>query len=91
MKYSADEARRLKTYGEIPESIEVGTGGEGDEQNDLVTFDDLSGNEGSAASKSEEEKSDGFDSDNIDDVICGYTYFKNFFRSKARCVWSRMS
>ena len=67
MKYSADEARRLKTYGEIPESIEV-TGGEGDEQNDLVTFDDLSGNEGSAASKSEEEKSDGFDSDNIDDV-----------------------
>ena len=69
MKYSADEARRLKTYGEIPESIEVGTGGEGDEQNDLVTFDDLSGNEGSAASKSEEEKSDGFDSDNIDDVI----------------------
>ena len=68
MKYSADEARRLKTYGEIPESIEV-TGGEGDEQNDLVTFDDLSGNEGSAASKSEEEKSDGFDSDNIDDVI----------------------
>merc|ERR1712175_25038 len=42
LKYSADEARNLKSYGEFPESVKINDtvefGGEGD---DDIEFDDI--------------------------------------------------
>merc|ERR1712033_52170 len=55
LKYSADEARNLKSYGEFPESVKINEtvefGGEGD---DDIEFDDVD--------------SDGSGSDDADDI-----------------------
>ena len=55
LKYSADEARNLKSYGEFPESVKINEtvefGGEGD---DDIEFDDVD--------------SDGSGSDDGDDI-----------------------
>jgi hypothetical protein len=46
LKYMADEARNLKAYGELPESIRVNDADvfdeyEGDDNDDIVEFDDI--------------------------------------------------
>lgn len=41
-KYYSDEAKKLKTYGEIPENVEVGVGGEPETNDPNVVFDELS-------------------------------------------------
>ncbi|BGP42801.1 Translation initiation factor 1A [Rhodotorula kratochvilovae] len=60
-KYSADEARKLKQYGELPETAKInetdlGDGGEGD---DLVEFDEVSADEDE--DDDDERKDDDFD------------------------------
>ena len=67
-KYNADEARRLKAYGEIPENIEVGTN-ENEQQSDLVVFgdDDEEGEDSVKSSKSSDDDKD-YDSDEIDNI-----------------------
>ncbi|BGP50989.1 Translation initiation factor 1A [Rhodotorula kratochvilovae] len=64
-KYSADEARKLKQYGELPETAKInetdlGDGGEGD---DLVEFDEVSADEDE--DDDDERKDDDFDIDDI--------------------------
>jgi translation initiation factor 1A len=39
LKYSADEARNLKAYGELPESAKINEE-TGEDQDDNITFDD---------------------------------------------------
>jgi len=55
LKYTSDEARNLKAYGELPESAKINenTGME-DEGDDMVQFDNLSDEDG--------------DNDDIDDI-----------------------
>mmetsp|Transcript_39379 Transcript_39379/g.35070 ORF Transcript_39379/g.35070 Transcript_39379/m.35070 type:complete len:175 (+) Transcript_39379:379-903(+) len=55
-KYYSDEAKKLKTYGEIPENVEVGVGGEPETNDPNVVFDELS---------DEMEKGDSDDDDEI--------------------------
>lgn len=71
MKYSSDEARNLKAYGELPENAKINDDGEGGDDN--ITFDHNAG--GSDYSSSEEEddmmmtgKKDDLDLDDIDDI-----------------------
>ncbi|BGP50988.1 Translation initiation factor 1A [Rhodotorula kratochvilovae] len=61
----ADEARKLKQYGELPETAKINEtdlrdGGEGD---DLVEFDEVSADEDD--DDDDERKDDDFDIDNI--------------------------
>ncbi|GAA5914784.1 hypothetical protein JCM5296_005164 [Sporobolomyces johnsonii] len=62
-KYSADEARNLKAYGELPETAKINEGPLDDgEVDDNVEFDEVSGDE-------EEEEEDGKNDDlDIDDI-----------------------
>ncbi|ELU14599.1 hypothetical protein CAPTEDRAFT_211034 [Capitella teleta] len=41
LKYTPDEARNLKSYGELPESAKINDVEFGDEQDDNITFDDF--------------------------------------------------
>ncbi|BGP19366.1 hypothetical protein JCM10213_000994 [Rhodosporidiobolus nylandii] len=61
-KYSADEARKLKQYGELPETAKINetdTFG-GDEGDDGIEFDEVSGDE--------EEEDEGMVQPNYDDL-----------------------
>ncbi|GAA5873781.1 hypothetical protein JCM1840_002072 [Sporobolomyces johnsonii] len=62
-KYSADEARNLKAYGELPETAKINENLDHDgEVDDNVEFDEVSGDE-------EEEEEDGKNDDlDIDDI-----------------------
>jgi translation initiation factor 1A len=42
-KFYSDEAKKLKTYGEIPENIEIGADGNMETNDANIVFDDLSG------------------------------------------------
>ena len=46
LKYMADEARNLKAYGELPDSVRVNDADvfeeyEGDDHDDIIAFDDI--------------------------------------------------
>lgn len=43
LKYTPDEARSLKAYGEIPESAKINDADAGDNEDDIITFDDFDG------------------------------------------------
>ena len=43
LKYTPDEARSLKAYGEIPESAKINDAEMGDDDDDIITFDDFEG------------------------------------------------
>jgi len=43
LKYTADEARSLKAYGEIPESAKINDADVGENEDDIITFDDFDG------------------------------------------------
>jgi len=45
LKYSPDEARSLKAYGEIPESAKINDADPGDNEDDIITFDDVDGDD----------------------------------------------
>jgi len=70
LKYTPDEARKLKAYGELPENVDVVDGP--DFKDDLVTFDDEGGkkSDDDISDSSSDKKSDGYDSDknDIDDI-----------------------
>ena len=44
-KYTADEAKKLKAYGEIPDTVELAAGGEVDNNEANVVFDDVDDDE----------------------------------------------
>lgn len=41
LKYTPDEARSLKAYGEIPESAKINDADMGENEDDIITFDDF--------------------------------------------------
>jgi hypothetical protein len=43
LKYTPDEARSLKAYGEIPESAKINDADPGENEDDIITFDDFDG------------------------------------------------
>jgi len=43
LKYTPDEARSLKSYGEIPESAKINDADMGENEDDIITFDDFDG------------------------------------------------
>lgn len=46
LKYNAEEARNLKAYGELPETININDAdGFGEDMDDNVTFDDFDGDD----------------------------------------------
>jgi translation initiation factor 1A len=46
MKFTPEEARNLKAYGELPESVNINDAeGFGEEQDDNITFDDFDGDD----------------------------------------------
>ncbi|KAL3882157.1 hypothetical protein ACJMK2_028527 [Sinanodonta woodiana] len=45
LKYTPDEARNLKAYGELPESARINETGIDGEQEENITFEDFSGSE----------------------------------------------
>ncbi|KAF6029345.1 eIF-1A [Bugula neritina] len=66
MKYSSDEARNLKAYGELPETAKINEDfGDGDGE-DMITFDHNA--EYSSSEDEADDKKDEFDIDDIDDI-----------------------
>ena len=45
LKYTPDEARSLKAYGEIPESAKINDAEMGENEDDIITFDDFEGDD----------------------------------------------
>jgi len=45
LKYTPDEARSLKAYGEIPESAKINDAAMEDNEDDIITFDDFDGDD----------------------------------------------
>jgi len=43
LKYTPDEARSLKAYGEIPESAKINDADIGENEDEIITFDDFDG------------------------------------------------
>nr|CAB3241521.1 eukaryotic translation initiation factor 1A, X-chromosomal [Phallusia mammillata] len=75
MKYTADEARNLKLYGELPDSAKINDTFAQDDEND-ITFDDVSGTapvQQNADDISESDESDLEDSSEEED----FTYDKS--------------
>ncbi|GAA5995612.1 translation initiation complex factor eIF1A [Rhodotorula paludigena] len=66
-KYSADEARKLKQYGELPETAKINETDVfgGDEGDDVVQFDEVSGDEEESDDDDMNRKDDDFDIDDI--------------------------
>lgn len=68
-KYSADEARKLKQYGELPETAKINETAADEEHDGLVEFDEVSGEEDAGAAESSDDddlkRDDDFDIDDI--------------------------
>jgi len=45
LKYTPEEARSLKAYGEIPESAKINDAEMGENEDDIITFDDFDGDD----------------------------------------------
>lgn len=45
LKYTPDEARSLKAYGEIPESAKINDAEMAENEDDIITFDDFEGDD----------------------------------------------
>jgi len=70
MKYSSDEARNLKAYGELPENAKINEDIGGEDGEDMITFDNNAGSDVGSSSEEEDgpSKKDDFDLDDIDDI-----------------------
>jgi len=67
MKYTADEARNLKTYGELPDTAKINADNFAPDD-EIIMFDDVGGNDPAAAAKQVEEiMSSGEDDDETDE------------------------
>lgn len=68
MKYSSDEARNLKAYGELPETAKINEDFGDVEGEDMITFDNNAEEFSSSEEDDNPHKKDDFDLDDIDDI-----------------------